>query len=374
MVWIELEQGNTNVPPIWSSAMWSISSVPTHSDALPDESDVSIKGIPGMPIPASSFNASEYGKVHAWQMKSGARLEFDETEGFERVQIYHPSGSHIEMLQDGTINIGAASNVRIQATAGQLERYASGAVTDTFEDSVTTTVSGEWIQTIDKKYDLIVGGIAELAYGGVDLVSSGDWNGTLQATRNMKILGNEYLSVGQQMSVNAGTDLYLAASGLASLVAQNSITLGGTPTQLALELSAFNGRSILQSTDVTGLASSAFVECDGGGPIQTLTTGVSLGGSPITTFEATGLGTATISAALSTTVSSPLIQLGGTTAIQPLVLGIQWATLWSTFLVQLDLHTHLVFGVIPTLPPTVPISPSIAPLIPNTLSTTSFTD
>lgn len=365
MVWIELEEGNTGRPPLWTSGMWSKDSLPDHVRALPDESDLGIKGITGMVIPPSSTNVSEYGKVRVWQMPSGARLEFDETEGEERVLLHHKSGAHVEMLSDGTIHIGAAGGVRAQASTGNWKRYVAQSVLDTVDGAIERTVGTKWKMTVDQGAEFNIGGAFAIDTGTYDLVAAGDYTFTV-GTYSGNVLGNYGVSVSNQMSIGAGTDMFLQASGAVQLVGQNNVTNGGLPTDLGVEVGAYNSRAEVYSTDATGVAARSGAEYDAvlGSTIDFALAGVSQG--------KLNLGVGGI-ASLTALVQ---LKLGSATlATEPLVLGIALSSLLTTLAATFDAHTHISGAPgLPTAPPLPLLSPIISPLLPTIVSTKVWTE
>ena len=57
--------------------------------------------------------------------RSGHILEFDDTPGSERVQVYHKSGSYLEILPDGTIVTKSVKDY-VQLAAGNMTIFNVG--------------------------------------------------------------------------------------------------------------------------------------------------------------------------------------------------------------------------------------------------------
>lgn len=167
LVWIECEEGmvehpifvggfydeitdghSTDGSAIEESSEYQLESspVPAHGRADYDGSDYGMKGSFG--VPASSYEA-EYGEVTIIRTPAGHMLELDDTEGGERVQIFHSKGSHIEILPDGTVNIIAEGNIRSRSTntveiiAGDKRQQISGAVSSQVDGDFSTTLNGD---------------------------------------------------------------------------------------------------------------------------------------------------------------------------------------------------------------------------------------
>lgn len=347
MVWVELEEGNTQKPPIWTSGMWSKESMPDHARGLPDEADNnSVKGHPGGVIPESTFDAAETGKVRIIQMPSGSRLEFDETEGVERVQLYHKSGAHIEIMQDGTINIGGEQNIRLQATNGLMQAFAGLGWEQIVNGPMFLTNEGDWQQKVGGSYLCEVTGDYKVTASTISMEMGGDTKNTFAGSLTELVLGKEVRTISNQSSLMVGTDWFVQASGGVGVTAQNSATNGGIPTDLGIDFTAQNSRAIIQSTDPTGLATKAILELNGTPGIANLD--------------------ATVTVHLGALVA----------AIEPIIKGLSYTTLMSSVLALLDAHIHTCAAPgAPTTPPVPPIfSSTYAAGLAATLSIKSFTE
>ena len=89
--------------------------------------------------------SSTYPKNKVFESESGHIMEFDDTEGNERVQIIHNSGSYIEMKIDALIE--KAVNDKINIIMGELKEYIHGSTTIDSNGNVTWTINGDF--TID---------------------------------------------------------------------------------------------------------------------------------------------------------------------------------------------------------------------------------
>ena len=74
--------------------------------------------------PASKYKA-KYPYNSTMTTRSGHLLEFDDTPGSERVQIFHKSGSYIEILPDGTIVTKSVKD-HIQLAFGNISIFNQG--------------------------------------------------------------------------------------------------------------------------------------------------------------------------------------------------------------------------------------------------------
>lgn len=362
MVWLEFEEGNVGQPAIWSHGPWSRDAAPKHAMGAADQSEAGVKGV-GI-IPPSTFNPEQsgYGAVRVWQMPSGARLEFDETPDAIRVQVMHPSGSHVEMLQDGTVNIASAGPMRIQATAGDLRRFVDGNEVVTIGGAQATSMRGGRVSHIGGDDETEVKGRVVFKSGPASTTWGGDSGLEVQGTLSENVHGNEMHVVGGLWTLMVGTDVLLNAGGAASLVAMNSAGNGGLPTDLGMEVGAYNGRTLIHSRDATGQATRSSLELDG--TQGSVVLGVFVAGTRVASYEAGSTGVAVTTASM--------VLLGSSSALEPGWLGLQAAILWNTLSGLLDAQTHTGNLGVPTGVPIVPVSPVLSPLITNAKSTTVF--
>jgi len=365
MVWAEFEQGDSRNPPLWSSGPWSSKAIPDHSRALPDLSDQGIKGI-GTTIPASSFDPEGYGKVYGWQMPSGSRVEFDESDGQSRLFIHHHSGSHIEILSDGTFNLGSAAGMRVQVSGGSLREYVAQSAEKEIEGLYTRVVKGSVIdQSHGDRATLTEGSVTETASSKNTRIQ-GDHESTLVGSSLTSVGGNHRVTVGGQSVVYCQNDIQLQAGGLGSLVGQNSAANGGVPTQTAAELIGYNGHTHVTSRDATGIAGRADLDLDG-----TLLSGV----LAVYASEIEQAGLHLSAPGLVVLNALGTVQLGGNTAISPVWKGIEASTLWSSLLVWLDTHIHPAPGGATS--PVLPVAAStlaLGSLVSSCPSTKVFTE
>ena len=121
-----------------------------------------------------------YNKVQ--QTESGHQIEIDDTPGAERIAVFHKSGTHIEILNDGTI----AQTIKKDDYKTVLKDnyiYVKG--------KVNMTVDGDYKQLVKGNYHLeVVGNKTELVRG----------------TRQSSIGKSEHIEIGQDFGCNVTED------------------------------------------------------------------------------------------------------------------------------------------------------------------------
>ncbi len=154
---------------------------PTNSRSTRGETDVAdykAKTAWGNP---TAFGA-RYPFNHVMETDKGAMFEMDDTEGNERVCVFHHKGSYVEFLPDGTIVVKSVKD-RWDVTFG----------------NATMLVNGDLTIGATGNVNLVAGGNMKLsASGTVDVASGGDLNvgaggsSTYMAGGSIKMNGSRY--------------------------------------------------------------------------------------------------------------------------------------------------------------------------------------
>lgn len=140
-VWIEFEAGDHNLP-IWVGAFYGSpggqSEMPLRAQGIDDGTEA-FKGIDSVTLPTVSANEppSDFGAVYPnnniMKFSGGIIVEYDDTKGKERIQLFHPTGSFIEMRSDGKVVMKSNDDFwqtfggsLIQHVLGQMLRKVEG--------------------------------------------------------------------------------------------------------------------------------------------------------------------------------------------------------------------------------------------------------
>lgn len=111
-----------------------------------------IKGEDGSVIEPESKYKAKYPYNNTMTTRSGHLLEFDDTPGAERIQIYHKAGSYIEILPDGTIVTKSVKD-HIQLAFGNISIFNQGSE-DGGKDIEVTSNQGKIIITAEQNVDI----------------------------------------------------------------------------------------------------------------------------------------------------------------------------------------------------------------------------
>jgi hypothetical protein len=111
-----------------------------------------IEGENGAVIEPKSKYKAKYPYNNTMTTRAGHLLEFDDTPGSERIQIFHKSGSYIEILPDGTIVTKSVKD-HIQLAFGNISIFNQGQE-DGGKDIEVTSNQGKIIITAEQNIDI----------------------------------------------------------------------------------------------------------------------------------------------------------------------------------------------------------------------------
>jgi hypothetical protein len=117
------------------------------------------------PEPASPY-AAKYPFNHVWKTQSGHAFEADDTPANERIQVYHKSGTYVEINKDGRIVVKSTDN-SYEIVAGDKTLYVKG--------TCNIEVQGDCNITAAADVNISAGsGIVLDAAGGLNIINSGN--------------------------------------------------------------------------------------------------------------------------------------------------------------------------------------------------------
>jgi hypothetical protein len=156
--------------------------------------------------PDSLNDSSEYPDVNIIETHSGHTIEFDDTDGNERIRVYHTSGSYIEIRPDGTfvqksVNTDAESHYIHMSDVHQhikknVKRYIEENLDEIINKNVKRNIKENLDEHIGVNFNKTVDGNVVLTVGG---------NLTWDITGNITIN-----SGGTQTNTNGGNYTHIA--------------------------------------------------------------------------------------------------------------------------------------------------------------------
>ena len=162
--------------------------------------------------PASTQANAKYPTNHVFETEAGHYVEFADTEGNERIHLYHKMGTFIEIDKEGNVVIKTVGNVT-NITAGNMDTYVKG----NYNLSVGGTM-GVWVKDmVTEKFD---GGRKTTITGTETLEISG----AVENTFKDKLTEEVTMDVKQDYKANLTTLI----TALGSIKATGAMTVGGS--------------------------------------------------------------------------------------------------------------------------------------------------
>ena len=154
--------------------------------------------------PASTQTSAKYPTNHVFETETGHYVEFDDTEGNERIHLYHKKGTFIEIDSAGNMIIKTVGNVT-NIVAGNMDTYVKG------------------------NYSVSAGGNIDI-YAGGNLTEKVDGNVKITVTGNVEsaITGSLTEEVTMDVTQDYKVNLTTTIGALGSIKASGAMTVGGS--------------------------------------------------------------------------------------------------------------------------------------------------
>lgn len=172
--------------------------------------------------PRKQKSAGKYPNYWSYKTRSGHTMIFDDSEGEESITLQHRSGSALQFLPTGEVQM-TTHNGKYEIVFGENRMTVTGAHDLTVKGDGSMLVYGNYNKTV---------------HGDVNMTVSGDFNVT---AKNHNILAREDHHVIAQNIVNkvdqginmvAGGDIAQAAGNQMALVGKKAFSAGGKQTSL----------------------------------------------------------------------------------------------------------------------------------------------
>ena len=115
--------------------------------------------------PASTQASAKYPTNHVFETETGHYVEFDDTEGNERIHLYHKKGTFIEIDSAGNMIIKTVGNVT-NIVAGNMDTYVKGNYSVSAGGNIDIYAGGNLTEKVDGNVKITVTGNVESAITG----------------------------------------------------------------------------------------------------------------------------------------------------------------------------------------------------------------
>ena len=173
--------------------------------------------------PASTQSSAKYPFNHVMETECGHYIEFDDTEGNERIHLYHKAGTFIEIDPTGNVVIKTVGNVT-NIVAGNMDTYVKGNYSVSAGGNIDVYAIGNLTEKVDGNRKTTITGTETLAITGATTNEyTGNVENTLSGTLTEEVTG----AVDQQYKMTLTTKITMAASiksDLAMVIGGSSIS------------------------------------------------------------------------------------------------------------------------------------------------------
>jgi len=158
--------------------------------------------------PATTQANAKYPFNHVMETECGHYIEFDDTEGNERIHLYHKAGTFIEIDPAGNVVIKTVGNVT-NIVAGNMDTYVKGNYSLSTGGNMDVYAMGNLTEKVDGNRKTTITGTETLAITGATTNEfTGAVKNTLSATLTEEVTG----AVDQQYKNMLTTKITMAAS------------------------------------------------------------------------------------------------------------------------------------------------------------------
>ncbi len=152
-------------------------------NTIPDISDGEIQNPP-------SAYAAVYPNNKVFQSTSGHIVEFDDTEGAERIRVYHRSGTFVEMHPNG--DTVQSNKNKWQITTGNDSAHVTGDVKIVVDGNANIDVGGDVTQTVGGNVEQTVSGTLDMDISKAVTITAKQgttWTGNIALKGDLDITG-----------------------------------------------------------------------------------------------------------------------------------------------------------------------------------------
>ena len=156
--------------------------------------------------PATTQTSAKYPTNHVFETETGHYVEFDDTEGNERIHLYHKMGTFIEIDSAGNMIIKTVGNVT-NIVAGNMDTYVKGNYSVSAGGNIDIYAGGNLTEKVDGNVKITVTGNVESAITG-----SLTEEVTMDVTQDYKV--NLTTTIGALGSIKASAAMVVGGSSI----------------------------------------------------------------------------------------------------------------------------------------------------------------
>ena len=170
--------------------------------------------------PATTQANAKYPTNHVFETESRHYVEFDDTEGNERIHLYHKMGTFIEIDSAGNVIIKTVGNVT-NIVAGNMDTYVKGNYSVSAGGNIDVYAGKNLTELVDGNRETTIKGTETLAITGA---TANEYTGDVENTMKGKLTEEVTMDVTQDYKINLTTTI----GALGSIKASAAMTVGGS--------------------------------------------------------------------------------------------------------------------------------------------------
>ena len=151
--------------------------------------------------PQSTSDNAKYPFNNVTETSSGHVIQIDDTQGNERIQIFHKSGAYVELKPDGAVVIKSASDI-YEIAKGNYKQNVALKSDITVNADKSEMIGGALNATIGKDETIEIGGQHDLTVGKSSSIS---------------VSQSALYNAGQDITIKAGTNVKMEGSAMCEI-------------------------------------------------------------------------------------------------------------------------------------------------------------
>lgn len=181
---------------------------------------------------------AEYPWNHVIKLSNGIVLELDNTTGRERIHIYHPSNTFLEIEKNGDMHVKNNRHKYVLTVENRKEFVGGNSILD-IDKSRFLRVTGDERKKVQEEKILLVNDSEHITVdnnrresvgSNRDLRVDSDKRESVGNDKHIEVEGNQYENIGENLEISIGSDKKIKINGNYSLEVSGNLSfkVGGT--------------------------------------------------------------------------------------------------------------------------------------------------
>ena len=212
--------------------------------------------------------AGTYPNYHEFKTRSGHNLIYDDSNGAESITLQHRTGSMIQMMPDGAVQI-VTHNGQYNIVFGENRMMVTGAHDLTVHGTASMLVEGDYNTTVRGNHNTTIDGDMNITAKNMNATVRGNIE-MAGKSLSMKVEGSSMITSQGNMYLGSSGDMMLGSTeGSVGIGGAKDVGIRAVGGQLALQsegamdMKADSGAMNLQTSAKFSIKAGGFVAADG---------------------------------------------------------------------------------------------------------------